>query len=127
MKQRRALRYFRYLCFMVILPGVISWSTRGNTWIRGRLGNSVRNSAGATTVLTEAPVESSAVLVRCPETNRVVECFWDWSVRVAAGDKELSIVGHKEYLVLHPCDQAVALCRVDDSGELEPIVLAISL
>mmetsp|Transcript_67833 Transcript_67833/g.116546 ORF Transcript_67833/g.116546 Transcript_67833/m.116546 type:complete len:252 (-) Transcript_67833:227-982(-) len=50
--------------------------------------------------------EELSVVVRCPETNRVIECFIDCTVE----EKDTT------YFILHPCDEVVGIVKFDDTG-----------
>ena len=107
---------FRGLILGTTIRGSIGWRHAGGCKWRHRLLQSSGTSGDVS--LKEAPDTLKTVVVRCPRSNRHVECFWDWSLGVGGvtGDKD-----RKVYFVLHPINDAVAICRLDESGELEPL------
>jgi hypothetical protein len=90
---------------------VSAWSSTATSKIAPRYLSTRLWSTAEVVALKAAPDSLNAVLVRCPSSGRQVDCFWDWCLTV----------GSRQYLVLHPMNEAVAICRIDGVGEMEPL------
>ena len=82
----------------------------------GSKDNTYDNDLKVTGVRDSRALDRPKVLpVYCPFTQRRINGFWDWSVTVDDGNIS------KEYFVLHPINDVVAICRIDEGAELEPV------
>jgi len=73
----------------------------------------IKLHATPTVTLAEADTKGNPVILRCPETNRYIECYLDAFATIEGDDNT--------YCIAYPCDAAVSICKTVDEETLVPV------